>query len=78
MSSELPFITIIMPIRNEGHYIARALNAVLAQDYPVDKVEILVVDGMSEDGTRDIVTAMAAGNPCVQLNAWCELLKCYR
>jgi len=67
MPSELPLITIIMPIRNEGHYIARALNAVLAQDYPVDKVEILVVDGMSEDGTRDIVTAMAVCNPRVQL-----------
>jgi len=62
-----PLVTIIMPIRNEARYIARALHAVLAQDYPVDKVEIFVVDGMSEDGTRAIVTAMAAGEPRVQL-----------
>jgi cellulose synthase/poly-beta-1,6-N-acetylglucosamine synthase-like glycosyltransferase len=56
-----------MPIRNEARYIARALHAVLRQDYPRDKVEILVVDGMSEDGTRDIATAMAVGEPHVQL-----------
>ena len=63
----LPLITIIMPIRNEARYIARALHAVLAQDYPADKMEIFVVDGMSEDGTRAIVTAMAVGEPRVQL-----------
>ena len=62
-----PCITIIMPIRNEARCIARALHAVLRQDYPRDKVEILVIDGMSEDGTRDIVTAMAVGEPHVQL-----------
>ena len=32
----------------------------------LDKVEVLVVDGMSEDDTRDIVTAMAACDPRVQ------------
>jgi cellulose synthase/poly-beta-1,6-N-acetylglucosamine synthase-like glycosyltransferase len=37
-----PLVTIIMPIRNEARYIARALHAVLAQDYPVDKMEIFV------------------------------------
>ena len=63
----LPLITIIMPIRNEARYIARALQAMLSQDYPVDKMEILVIDGMSEDGTRALVTAMAVGEPRVQL-----------
>jgi cellulose synthase/poly-beta-1,6-N-acetylglucosamine synthase-like glycosyltransferase len=55
-----------MPIRNEARSIARALPAGLAQDYPADKMEIIVVDGMSEDGTRAIVTAMAGGEPRVQ------------
>jgi succinoglycan biosynthesis protein ExoA len=66
MQCDLPLITIIMPIRNEARYIARALNAVLAQDYPADKMEILVVDGMSEDGTRETVAAMAVREPRVR------------
>lgn len=54
-NEQLPLVTVIMPIRNEASYIARSLDAVLAQDYPGDRMEILVVDGMSEDGTRDFV-----------------------
>jgi len=53
--SPAPFVTIIVPIRNEAHYIAGSLRSVLAQDYPADRMEILVVDGMSDDGTRAIV-----------------------
>ncbi|MDD3580670.1 MAG: glycosyltransferase family 2 protein [Desulfobacca sp.] len=51
----LVFVSIIMPIRNEAAYIQRSLNSVLNQDYPPDLMEILVVDGMSEDATRDII-----------------------
>jgi len=61
----VPLNTIIMPIRNETRSMAGALHAVLAQDDPGDKVDIFVVDGMSEDGTRAIVTAMAVGEPRV-------------
>jgi succinoglycan biosynthesis protein ExoA len=56
---ELPLVTVIMPIRNEARYIARSLGAVLAQDYPADRIEILVVDGMSNDGTRAFVEQTA-------------------
>ena len=52
---ELPLVSIVMPIRNEAHYIKRCLNSVLVQDYPAELLEILVVDGMSTDATRDIV-----------------------
>ena len=55
------YVTIIMPIRNEAAFIERSLGAVLAQDYPADLLEVLVVDGMSDDGTRDIVTRILAG-----------------
>lgn len=51
-------VTIIMPIYNEEAFIARSLQAVLEQDYPVEHLEILVVDGMSTDGTREIVSAL--------------------
>lgn len=57
---ESPFVSIILPICNEVRYIERCLNAVLAQDYPADRMEILIADGMSTDGTRDIVADLAA------------------
>ncbi len=63
----LPFVTVIMPVRNEGAYIKRSLGAVLAQDYPVEQLEILVVDGMSTDGTREYIAALAAADARVRL-----------
>ena len=60
---DYPSVTIIMPIRNEAAFIERSLGAVLAQDYPDDLLQVLVVDGISEDGTRDIVTRLIEGRP---------------
>jgi len=56
---DLPFVTIIMPIRNEADYIERSIRSVLDNDYPAGKMEILVIDGMSDDGTREIVTRLS-------------------
>jgi len=53
-----PFVTVIMPIRNEAQFIAHSLGAVLAQDYPQDKLEVLVADGMSDDGTLEIIRTL--------------------
>src|SRR5262245_33858100 len=50
-----PFVTVVLPIRNEAGYIAHSLGALLRQDYPADRLEILVVDGMSNDATRDVI-----------------------
>jgi len=51
----LPFVSIIIPCRNEEKFIGKCLDSIIAQDYPKDRLEVLVVDGMSEDGTREIV-----------------------
>ncbi len=48
-------VSIIVPVRNEEKHIAKCLDSILGQDYPKDKMEIVVVDGMSEDGTRKIL-----------------------
>ena len=48
-------VTLILPIRDEGPTIRAALDAVLAQNYPAGQMEILIADGMSTDGTREIV-----------------------
>jgi succinoglycan biosynthesis protein ExoA len=62
-----PLVTIILPIRNEAHYIARCLEAVLSQEFAHDKIEVFVVDGISDDGTREVVASFVARDPRVQL-----------
>lgn len=48
-----PSVSVIMPVRNEARYIERSLMSVIKQDYPTELMEILIIDGMSEDRTRD-------------------------
>ena len=50
----LPFVSIIMPVRNEADFIEQALQSILDSDYPAGKLEVLVVDGDSSDDTRRI------------------------
>ncbi|MBI5957488.1 MAG: glycosyltransferase family 2 protein [Chloroflexi bacterium] len=64
---DVPLVTVIMPVRNEESFIARSLGAVLTQDYPPDRLEILVVDGRSDDQTRSIVQALAENDSRVHL-----------
>ena len=59
--SEPPFVTVVMPVRDEERYIERSLGAVLAQDYPPERMEILVADGMSVDRTRELVADLGRG-----------------
>jgi len=59
----LPFVTILIPIRNEADTIERCLEAVIAQDYPSERTEILVADGVSDDGTREILQTFAMDHP---------------
>ena len=55
---ESPRVSVVMPIRNEVRYIERSCRSVLDQDYPSDRLQIIVADGMSNDGTREIITAL--------------------
>lgn len=49
------FVSILIPIRNEGNYISQCLQAVSRQDYPSDRFEILISDGLSTDNTKALV-----------------------
>lgn len=62
-----PFVTIIIPIRNEADFIERAIRSVLDNDYPAERMKILVVDGMSDDGTREIVAQLSQADSRVMM-----------
>ena len=66
-SNPVLFVSILIPIRNEAAYIQRCLDAVLAQDYPSDRIEILIADGMSNDGTREIIQQFQRQHPHIHL-----------
>jgi glycosyltransferase involved in cell wall biosynthesis len=57
----------VIPCRNEGEYIRPLLDSLLANDYPRDRLELLVVDGMSDDATRDVIASYARRHPSIRL-----------
>src|SRR5467141_1123132 len=63
----LPFVSIVVPCRNEEKHIAKCLDSILANDYPKDRMEILVLDGMSEDRTREIVASYSERYPMIRV-----------
>jgi glycosyltransferase involved in cell wall biosynthesis len=64
---ELPTVSILIPMRNEERYIGTCLDSVLANDYPEDKLEIIVVDGMSDDQSQVIVEHYSRQHPFIHL-----------
>lgn len=50
-----PFVSVIIPCRNEEDFIRNSLESIINNDYPKEKLEIILIDGMSEDYTRDII-----------------------
>jgi succinoglycan biosynthesis protein ExoA len=58
-----PFVTIAMPCLNEESYIEDCVRAALAQDYPRDRMEVIVADGGSRDRTRQILQRLCAEDP---------------
>lgn len=50
-----PFVTVIAAVYNEERFIEQFVDTMLAQDYPEDRYEVLLIDGGSEDGTLGII-----------------------
>jgi succinoglycan biosynthesis protein ExoA len=65
LSSELELATVVIPAKNEERSIARCLESVLCQDHA--NLQVIVVDGRSEDQTRDIVKMYARRDPRIEL-----------
>lgn len=64
---DLPFVSVLIPARNEALNISKCLKTLLALDYPADRLEILVGDDQSTDDTDKIVTEIMAGNELLRL-----------
>jgi succinoglycan biosynthesis protein ExoA len=67
IASASPLVSVILPCRNEAGYIQDCLKSILAQEIPDGDFEILVVDGVSNDGTREFLERFCAENPKVRL-----------
>lgn len=65
--SVFPFVSVLIPIRNEGNYINQCLQAVSRQDFPSDLFEILISDGLSTDNTRALVAEWMKNDPRIRL-----------
>lgn len=65
--AELPLVSVIVAMRNEEAFIGKCLNSLAQQDYPAEFLEILVIDGRSMDGSREIVSAMQERIPNLRL-----------
>ena len=60
-------ISVVCPIYNEIKYIENCIQSILSQDCPLNNLEVLFVDGMSFDGTRDIIMKYSAQYPFIKL-----------
>lgn len=60
-------LSVICPIYNEEKHIEACIQSVVAQDYPKDDLEVLFVDGMSGDRTREIVEKFCCAYPFIRL-----------
>jgi len=58
-----PLVSVVIPALNEGDDIAGCIDAIGAQDYPLESIEVIVADGDSEDATIEAARSAAAAHP---------------
>ncbi len=60
---DLPLVTIGIPCLNEERFIEKCVSDALQQDYPADRIEVVVADGGSTDRTRELLNELSAREP---------------
>jgi succinoglycan biosynthesis protein ExoA len=63
----VPRVTVVVPMRNESVWMDRCLGAIFAQDYPSDRFDVVVVDGMSTDDTYESLRQWATREPRLRI-----------
>ena len=62
-----PKVTVIVPTYNEAGFIENKLDNIYEQEYPRDRLETIVIDSASDDGTPELVRKWASGHPNINL-----------
>jgi succinoglycan biosynthesis protein ExoA len=57
-----PVVSVIVPCYNEAATIGLLLDALYQQTFPKEKIEILIADGMSTDGTRGVIASFESNH----------------
>lgn len=57
---EYPFVSILVPAHNEGKVIEKTVESLLLLDYPIDKMELIVINDNSSDNSKDILDSIKA------------------
>ncbi len=52
---EYPFVSILVPAHNEGKVIGKTVESLLLLDYPIDKMELIVINDNSSDNSKEIL-----------------------
>src|SRR5690349_13759043 len=66
-SSARPLVSVILAVRNEAKFIRAAVESLLKQETQHFDLEVLVIDGMSSDGTSAIVAELMKSDPRIRL-----------
>jgi glycosyltransferase involved in cell wall biosynthesis len=64
---QLPLVTVLVPCRNEVRFIESCLTSIVGNGYPESLLQVVVIDGQSDDGTVGIVQRYEGSHPCVSL-----------
>jgi glycosyltransferase involved in cell wall biosynthesis len=67
LPDDCPTVSLIVPCWNEVGRIRRCLECIEENDYPKDRLEIVIVDGMSQDGTRAILEEYVRSHPRIRV-----------
>ncbi len=62
-----PEVSVVIPMHNEQRYIRPCLESLAGQTFPLDRMEVLVVDGASTDRSAEVVESMAGAFPNLRL-----------
>jgi glycosyltransferase involved in cell wall biosynthesis len=64
---EQPFVSVIVPCRNEESFIEDFIQNISAQDYPKGRFEVFIVDGQSDDQTRQMIKTCSEQHPYIKM-----------
>jgi len=63
----LPAVSVVVPCRDEKNHIEACVRSLLTQEPPPGGFEVIVADGMSDDGTRDVLKRLAEDDPRLRI-----------